>query len=299
VAIDWTAVMAQLAATGTVAAALAWVAKALGQQWLSRDLEVHKAALKRESDAALEAQKALQARELEAVKSALARELEAAKAGIAAAAARGERARVEIERWASPIRGAVRDLERRLVNIQAEGAWIALSPDPEARVPGWTIGHDYFLRSTAYLFCQYFCWAGLLRRQLRFDLFRDGLDRNDFLALLRAADRCLSSWPLDPPIEAPPGDLDRPVFNLEQRAIGESCVVGQGAQEGCIGYASFLDRWEDPAFRTRIAPLLALLSGLSPETKHRWERLSLLRDALNKVDTACAAVLDPTAAKPV
>lgn len=297
-AVDWTAVLAQLGTTATVVAALAWLAKALGQQWLARDLEAHKAALKRAGDEVI----AANARELELLKSSQAREGETHKARLAAAAARTERARQEIERWASPIRGAVRDLERRLANIQAEGAWIALAPEPEKHVPGWAIGHDYFLRSTVFLFCQYFCWAGLLRRQLRFDLFRDGLDRNDFLALLRQADRCLSSWPLDPPPDPPADaaadDPDRPIFNLEQRAIGEACVAAVGGQEGCLGYAAFLDKWADPLFQARIAPLLALLAGLSPGTRLRWERLSRLRDALNRVDAACAAVLDPASANP-
>lgn len=293
--IDWNALFAQLGATATLVAAVAWIARSLGTHWLSRDIEAYRAALKREGDAEIEALKRSSALDLEAFRREQQEALERARAGIAAAGQRAERVRAEKERWANPIQEATRGLQRRLDNIQDHQAWPSLDPDFKPDPQDWPIGHDYLLTSTVFLFAQFFCLQTLLRRTVRQDLFPDEQGKDAFFALLRTADQCLNSWPL-PDFTAPVGDRDHPVFTLQQRAIGEACTTGAPGAEGCLGYHAFLALWSDAGFRQRTAPLEALLVGLAPQTATRWERIARLRTRLQEIDAACAALLRTTAA---
>ena len=69
-------------------------------------------------------------------------------------------------------------------------------------------------------------------------------------------------------------------------------VVAQDDAARCMGYAAFLDRWDDPAFQARLAPMIALLDGLTPDHQHRWQRLRLFATGLDDISAQCRQLLD-------
>jgi hypothetical protein len=210
-----------------------------------------------------------------------------------AASSREERIRQEIERWANPILDAVEGLEARLNNILSEDADAALSEVPKKPIPlGWSITYKYFLTSTVFLFAQYFCYVRLLRERLRFDLFRgQGGDKDIFLNHIRAVDKTLSDWPLKE-LGDPPPAADRQIFNLEQRAIGEVMSTGEGDAAHCIDYSTFMERWEDELFKSKLAPLREFLEGLQHDDT-RGKRLQLMLTKVKDLKQECRRILEP------
>jgi hypothetical protein len=307
--IDWSLILLTLGSTSIVVAAIAWLGKAVVGQYLSRNLETHKAKLDLTTETQLKSLEASLKRKADerlaeidrATKESLQRQQhefslqqQAAEARSAADAARIERARQEIERWANPILGAVRELCSRLDNILRDTGYAALSQTAGLQTdPDWSIDYDYFMRSTVFLFCQYFCWERLLHEKLTFDLFRQGADKDRFLARLRDVRTPLSQWPLEEEPDAPPGD-DSQLFSLQQRALGEMLIEEREAGAGCMRAADFFARWSDAAFRARFAALERLLRDVSPGG-FRWERLERTLTALSALEQECMAVLTPTA----
>jgi hypothetical protein len=214
------------------------------------------------------------------------------QSGVAARAASAERVRQEIERWANPILDAVNSLQNRLNNILKHEGYLVLSPETKASSTGWSIDYNYFLPSTVFLFCQYFCWVRLLQERLRFDLFRHGLERDAFMRKIRSVGETLSEFPYKPLDDLPPGP-DWQVFALQQRALGEALVQGEGNDEHCMRFADFLALWNDDAFRGGFTPLVTLLQGLTEEDQRRWRRLELTSKALTKLAKECRRVLTP------
>jgi hypothetical protein len=323
-AIDWGGVWTEIGKSAAIAAAIAgfvtWGTKALISQFLKRDLKAHenslakdladhKERLKRDSDLALASEQdrlkhasdlalaEVSRRTQEALvdqKATSDRLLAEFQAHLSSAASRGERIRQEVERWANPILGAVRDLLARLKNILDDKAYLALSKTPEDPIPaGWSITYDYFLPSTVFLIAQYFCCVRLLNDGLRFDLFPEYEDKDDFLSDIRAVGEALGSWPLDELGHPRPAD-DQQIFNLQQRAIGEAMLKDDSDAARCIGFSEFFKKWqEDEAFRSHFAPLGGMLNGLGPNTKARWQRFKLMQKALGQLERECERVLSP------
>jgi hypothetical protein len=129
---------------------------------------------------------------------------------------------------------------------------------------------------------------------LRFDLFRDAAEKNEFLLKVRAVNNTLGSWPLKlPPGTLPfPEDSDRQVFNLQQRSLGEALMVGEGEDEHCMRLDQFQERWKDPAFQDKFEPVAHLLNGLRG-TERRWNRLQLTLAALRELDETAVRILQP------
>ena len=307
--IDWSLILLTLGSTSIVVAAIAWLGKAVVGQYLSRNLETHKAkldfitetqlkvleaSLKRNADERLaeidrDTKESLQRQQHE-----FSLQQQAAQARGIADAARVERARQEIERWANPILGAVRELRSRLGNILRHTGYPALSPTAGQHTnPDWSIDYDYFMPSTVFLFCQYFCWERLLHEKLTFDVFRQGADKDRFLARLTDVRTPLSRWPLEEAPDAPPGD-DAQLFSLQQRALGEILIEETEAGARCMRAADFFARWSDAAFQARFAPLVRLLQDVRPGG-FRWERLERMLTALSGLEQECMAVLTPSA----
>lgn len=200
-----------------------------------------------------------------------------------------ERVRAEIERWANPILGSVQALSNRLDNILFDDGFVALAENYEPG-PEWSIDHAYMLQTTVYLFGQFFCWSRLLDERLRFDLFRSQAQKDRFRGALQAVGEPLGKFPF-PECEAlPAGDLQ--VFSGQRRAMGEALIVERGPEPTCMRLAEFLDQWNEDAFRNRFAPLVALLTGLQPNSK-RWLRLERAFDALRVLEQACIVTLEP------
>jgi len=298
-------VLATIGSAAAFTAILAYLTKSVFNQLFKRDIESYKNELKRRTDAELieakgridreiaETNRKAEAARIE-LKAEFDREIAEFQAQIANRSAQADRVRTEVEHWANPILGAVRDLHRRLANILERGN-PALSRDAKRPIaPGWSLTGEYYRVTTIFLFCQYFCWVRLLEERLRFDLFRDVAEKSEFLLKVRAVNNTLGSWPLKlPPGTRPsPEESDRQVFNLQQRSLGEALIVREGEDERCMRLDQFQERWKDPAFQDKFAPVASLLNGLQ-ETERRWNRLKLTLAALRELDETAVRVLQP------
>lgn len=277
--------------------AVAYVAKALFSQVMSRDLEKYRAKL-REKAAEDQARLANDLRQhtdamLLDKRQEIDRQMATFKSRLDSDAERSARVRAEVVRWANPILASIGELRGRLGNILDNKGYLMLSADIDGTAsPGWSASHAYFLPSSVYLFGQYFCWTRLLEEKLSFELFEAHDEKDRFFNGLRAAAHKLSGFPLRELKGLPGVEADRQIFTLEQRALGEVLAVAQDDAARCMGYAAFLDRWDDPAFQARLAPMIALLDGLTPDHQHRWQRLRLFATGLDDISAQCRQLLD-------
>ena len=287
--IDWTAILTTIGSTATIVAILGYFGKGVFDHALTRRLDVHKARLKQEGDLVVEGFKVDAQRALQAQQATFASELERMKVNMAAEAKRQDHIRAEIRAWANPILGAVRDLRFRLINVIEDNAYPQLAAGGGG-VPGWNISHDYFLVSTVYYFCQYFCWTHLLEEQLSFELFEKHAAKDAFFAELRVVGECLSRHPPDRLGLADAPD-DRQVFRLQQRFLGELVAVEAGERGRCMRYRDFALGWRDEDFRSDLTPIVAMVEGLKPGSL-RWARLDLMRERLEVLENRCEALLE-------
>jgi hypothetical protein len=288
IGVDWDAVIKTLGSAAVVVAGLTYLAKS-GLRWfLDRDVE----SFKHRGQLQLADFDRRAKEQLESHKEELEREKIEFQALVTAEAEQKDRIRLEIERWANPILGAVMDLERRLDNILNDEGYFALSPVTQENVnPDWSITYDYFLPSTVFLFCQYFCWVRLLEERLRFDLFRGQKEKDLFLKEVRAVSVTLSRFPLTELSGLSGGDTQ--VFNLQQRALGEALVIGENDDARCLPFAKFLEKWVDPNFKASLAPIISLVDGLNPRNEKRWRRLKMMQKKLQQLRVESDRILSP------
>lgn len=287
--IDWTTILATVGSTATIVAILGYFGKGVFDHALTRSLDLHKARLKQEGDLVVEGFKVDAQRELQAQQSTYAQELERMKTELAVEVQRQDHIRTEIRTWANPILGAVRDLGFRLNNSLEDDGYLLLSKDAVAR-DGWSISHDYFLQSTVYYFCQYFCWTHLLEEKLSFELFEKHAAKDAFFADVRAVGESLSKYPPKRlGLKDAPDDLQ--VFRLQQRHLAELVAVESEGHGRCMSFREFALRWHDENFRAELAPIVKMAQGLQPATL-RWERLDLMRKRLWTLQGHCEALLE-------
>ena len=206
-------------------------------------------------------------------------------------AAQEDRIRDEVIRWANPILGSVKALQARLRNILCHSGYLALSRRSQTEIdPEWSITFEYFLPSTIYLFCQYFCYVRLLEERLGFELFEKQKDKDDFFERVHAVGRTLSSYP-HPGLAKLSGIGDRQVFTLQQRAFGEAMAVGTGDECRCMRYFEFLSNWNCSKFRETYEPLVRFIESLEPKHEHRWRRLEMMNEGLIELHKSCRRLL--------
>ena len=315
----WSVVSA-LGGTAALVGMAAFLAKSLVQHWLAKDVENYKTELSKETDR---------------YKNELAKDLELDKAQLALAnsqaldeakfefekeliARRGQvdlfrdqvkylneseqqrhaRLQAQIQRWANPIRVAIGDLEHRLCNVLDEEGYVALSRSPSIP-PNWSADYTYFMASTLYYFAQYFCWTTLLRHELGYEFFPSSEEAEVFWNSIEAVSDEISRFPYGAVRSTNIASVDRQVFRLQQRAIGELLVDRSSATQQVLTYREFLDRWLDPTdtrLKTHLAPLENFLADVKPQNDLRWERLKGARSQLIQFQIACNRVLNLTEA---
>lgn len=212
---------------------------------------------------------------------------------VEAEAAREERLRQELIRWANPILGAVYDLESRLHNLLHSGGHLALSPQTVGRVnPNWSISYEYMMQSTLYLFGQYFAWVQLFEQEISFELFGTQETKDAFRVKVREVERCLAAFP---PRRYDCEGKDAQLFALQQRAIGQSLIVSDGGSSRCSTYPEFVEQLagSEPTFEQHFDPLKALLLGLNrdPADECCWKRLDATLQALSDLKVHCERLL--------
>lgn len=201
-----------------------------------------------------------------------------------------ERIRQEVIRWSNPILASVKELKGRINNIIDEG-YLALNKEYKDQVnPNWSISYDYFMNSTLYLFGQYFCWIRMLEEELNFELFESQTEKDDFFRVMKKVSNSLSTFP--PRYSCIGKDMQ--IFRLQQRVIGELCViVDANDRRRVISYADFLRKMEggDDSFKLHFYPLRNFLEDISPKSDCRWKRLLATQQALNELESQCIEIL--------
>lgn len=201
-----------------------------------------------------------------------------------------ERIRQEVIRWSNPILASVKELKGRINNIIDEG-YLALSQKYKDQVnSNWSISYDYFMSSTLYLFGQYFCWIRMLEEELNFELFESQSEKDEFFRSIKKVSKSLSTFP---PNYSCVGK-DAQVFRLQQRVIGELCMIIDANNRRCvISYADFLRKMEEgnDSFKLHFYPLHNLLEDISPKSDCRWKRLLATQQALNELELKCIEIL--------
>lgn len=311
---DW---FSYLGGTAVLVAAAAFLARALTQHWLGKDIEAYKAELDRDT---AKAQVVMQ-QEVESYKAALAhastqaldqarfefdKELlarrgeidfmrDAVKYANESDQQRQARLHAQIQRWANPILSAINDLSHRLDNILRD-AYPTLSPGWKAP-PQWSADHDYFMTSTMYYFAQYFCWVRMMQLDIGHELFRSSDDMDAFAGKIEDVANHLSRYPFDRQDAPAAASKDRQVFRLQQRAIGELLLESPEPGRPLMSFKDFVDCCSDddkPRWRRHLAPLRAFLMDLGPADDQRWARLQAMRTELVEFRRMCNAILGRT-----
>ena len=294
-------------ATALVGAA-AFLAKALVKNQLSKDIEgykrdlqydveSHKAALILENSRALDSAKFEFEKELILHRGDVDLVKEGYKYSAESQKQRHDRLRAQVQRWALPIQSAISDLSHRIHDIMSDNGYVMLSSTRAVR-DGWSANYEYFMPSTLYYFAQYFCWTRLLQQQLGHELFNSSEEMATFFNLMNNASDSISRFPYDREKGDLPDQINKQVFKLQQRAIGELLVSRTADGESIQSYREFLDRWtdkDDTVFARHISPLQEFLLDLSPVKDQRWERLLDLNKHLAEFGEACQQILQPHA----
>ena len=288
---NWQEILGELGSTAIIVAAICFFAKSMVTHMLQRDLASHDSKLRdRTAQVLADTKQSAQAAEQER-KVAFDKELLDYKQRLERRGAKEDRIRDEVIRWANPILGSVKALQARLRNILRDRGYLALSRRSQTGMnPEWSITVEYFLPSTIYLFCQYFCYVRLLEERLSFELFEKQDDKDHFFERVHEVGQTLSSYPHRGLAELS-GTGDRQVFTLQQRALGEAMAVGIGDECRCIRYAEFLSKWNCSKFRETYEPLVRFIESLEPRHEHRWRRLEMMSEALEKLHDSCLRLL--------
>jgi hypothetical protein len=265
---------AEITKVGTVVAVMAVLGKLAVGTLLKSDLETHKARLKGDNDAAIQA-----------AKHAFDESLALYKKKLDVTAKSDERIRAEIIAWANPIRDASESLKRRLHNILDNQGHVALTPGYAN--PEWSISYEYFQTSTLYLFGRYFSWIHMLRQELSFELFRSQQDREAFFKSIDRVSDAIANY--DGPTYQGTG-RDVQVFRLEQQAVGEYLALRVRGRRACCSYAWFTAHTGDPDLQRLLKPLVNLVDRLQPGEK-RWGRLQAVHTAMEQLVQECDRVL--------
>jgi hypothetical protein len=155
------------------------------------------------------------------------------------------RAETVLARYRNPLIAATFELQDRLQNLlRPAGQSVLVYLRVEDRA-------ELAIRSTLFRFAQYFGWTEVIRREVEFlDLeatsaTRTVQDAIGSVARVFAADEF---------------GLDFMLWREEQRAIGEQMLSGETGSLGCIGFASFEDRYDD-GFERWLGRIAATLRG--------------------------------------
>jgi hypothetical protein len=184
---------------------------------------------------------------------------------------------LQLVKFRDPLLRAIFDLQSRIYNI-VQGFFLKIyyHKSDEDR--------EYAVHSTLFNVGEYLGWVEIMRRDGQFLDLGDVSSNRGIEELLRKVAKTFARDDLDNAFR---------IFHVEQRAIGEVMIVqdaaGTSAQPRCIGYAEFVERMDDPAFRRWFARLSADVERIATEHKQHEERLIMLHNVL--IDLI--AFLDP------
>lgn len=199
-----------------------------------------------------------------------------------------DRIRKEVLRWTNPILASVKDLHYRLKNILGDAGHLALNQNYKtADNPNWAVSYDYFMKSTLFVFGQYFAWVQMLQEELSFELFQSHKEQEAFFAAINEVQAAIGRYP--PNYQC--SGKDTQVFRLQQRAIAELFIVREKDSRRSISYPEFLENLARNEFDQHLKPLQALLQDIAEGDGCRWKRLEATVSALGELRATCEKLL--------
>lgn len=196
---------------------------------------------------------------------------------------RGERrskqaeAEATVTRYREPLLSAAFEMQERIYNICRD---LFFGEDRSS----------YHVDHTLYVFAQYFGWREIIRLEIQFMDLGDTPATKELTGLLEWVTHAISAT-------RPSLPVNFKLFRGEQRAIGEKMMVsiGNAAQASlrhqCLGYASFVEALNRPAFDVWFTKLRKSIEYLESTDTPDFGRLSLLQnvliDLINLLDPDC------------
>lgn len=141
-------------------------------------------------------------------------------------------------RYRDALLWAAFDLQSRIYNI-LRSFEVSRSPGRKGVLQGFLVeGNDrqanYFRKSTAFVFAEYFGWVEIVRRDLQFIDLGDSKTNRDTVSLLATISETLSA------ASTSETECFR-IFRADQRALGELMIDpdSKPGERRCLGYAAF------------------------------------------------------------
>ena len=203
-------------------------------------------------------------KDLEQFRTAASKELEELKL---ARQERAEREKRELEaeailsRYREPLVAAAYDLQSRIYNI-LHGEFLSTY--------GGTERGDEAIKSTLFRFAQYFGWTEILRQDIHSWKFTDDADTRAVGELLDEVKRRFQTDEYD---------LAFMIWSDEQRAIGELMIKRDDGSKTCLGYARFVEIYDESLKRW----LGRLEQNLRDGATANDERLSFVQGELREL----------------
>src|SRR5918996_2173316 len=182
-------------------------------------------------------------------------------------------------RYRDPLLGAVFDLQSRLYNIVGKRFLVRYYAPDDSVMRAYARDH------TLHVVAEYLGWVEILRREVQFLDLGEEVANREWVTALESITDGFARDDIDPVLR---------LFRGEQRAIGELMSVPMDdpdgpRRHGCIGYAGFTARRQEPEFSRWFERLSADIDLMAREPGAHLERPVLLQNALVDV----LDVLDP------
>lgn len=159
---------------------------------------------------------------------------------------RQQEARALVHKYRDPLLLAAMDLQSRIYGL-VQGGLLAFSADEERK--------DLVFVYTSFLVGQYFSWTWILRRQAQFVRFSTDKQNRDLSRLLETITDEIA-------LDARKAEHPFMLWRGQQMAIGEMMTEKEGDEWHCIGYSTFVERYQDPKFNRWFKPIEKSLKDL-------------------------------------
>lgn len=192
----------------------------------------------------------------------------AAVFGAPALQARRE-AKVVLESYREPLLAAAYELQARLHNILCNKFLERYVLDNEE------IKQDAALKSTLFVFAQFFAWREVIRQEIQFLRFPRDEDTRQIQGLLRDVEEAFLQDDL--------GDQFM-IWRVEQRGLGERMITTSNGKPRSLGYSAFIKK--RATMQEWLEPLESDLKNLQKSGRNRLTKVQhLLLDLVRRLDS--------------
>lgn len=168
-------------------------------------------------------------------------------------------ARVVLNTYREPLLSAAFELQSRLRNIlDADFLEKYLAKEEQGK-------QEAAVKTTLYVFAQYFGWLEIIRREIQFLHFRRTAETREIARLLRDISETFLTDTFGPQLM---------IWRVEQRGLGEQMIASVDGKSSCVGYAAFLDK--EAELKTWLDPLERDLKALDSRGAARLTELQHL-----------------------